>query len=152
MSELKITNNDGNITLDYDQTVCPYHRVIADLVTKHALGNQTSILDLGCGVGNTLLEIQRRDDRFKFTIADVDEQCLEITQQRVDRDCDKIHLESAADVQRIDRQFDVVLLSHVLHYDPQPRRTIAKIFSMLRPDGFLAVSYTHLTLPMTPYV
>lgn len=147
MSELNISTDDRNITLAYDQGICPYHRTIADLVIRHAKAEQTSILDLGCGVGNTILEIQRRDPRFEFTLADVDQRCLDISQQKTNNVRGLIHLGCPADVHGIQGAFDIVLISHVIHYDSDPRATIQKMFSLLQPDGFLVLATPN---PVTP--
>jgi SAM-dependent methyltransferase len=143
---MKIVTSDRNLTIPYDQGVCPYHTILAGLISKYAKPGHARILDVGCGVGNTLVELSKLHPEMKTVIADVDPTCLELTRQKV-KVQKEILLQSPEDLYRLDEEFDIIILSHTLHYDPEPYRAIKKLLSILVPGGYLMIATPN---PITP--
>ncbi len=137
-----------NITISYDQPLCPYHYKIADLVDQFSTDGHESILDVGCGVGNSLAAIEQLNRNFELTIADVDPRCLSATRAKVP--VVRSHqLGSSDDLDQVEGQFDVILLSHVLQYDENPTNTMKQLLNKLRPNGFIVVATPNpLSLPI----
>lgn len=131
--------SQDNITIDYDQRPCPYHTKIAELVCRHASERQHTVLDVGCGPGNTLAEIERLRPGFDFTIADIDPHCLRLAQEKIPVSA-SYRVGSCRDLRQIDERFDVILLSHVLQYDNDPVSTMQRLLGMLRPGGFVVAA------------
>ena len=48
--------------------------------------------------------------------------------------------------------FDLIICNHVLEHIEDDRSAMSEIYRVLKKDGMGTVSYTHLTLPTTPYV
>jgi len=72
----------GNTHLDLELSdTMPYHEVVADLVCKYAKPSDR-IIDLGCGLGHVIAEVQAKNADLKFDIADAYDACLEATAKR----------------------------------------------------------------------
>ena len=134
-----------NVTIDYAQAPRPYHTAIAEIVTSRGPGRAT-ILDVGCGVGNTLVEVDRLGGEFLATAVDIDPECLRRTQARFP-DAQTVLLEDPDAIYGVRAHYDVVLLSHVLQYDHDPARLLRHLLSLLRPDGYLVVAIPNLVTP-----
>jgi len=143
---MDVVSNDKNITIQYTQPVRPYHKLIADLAVKYGTKDDLNILDIGCGVGHTLAFIDKQKPASKFTIVDLDPKCLEITESRVNVK-EKILFESAKDIHNIEGKFDIIVISHTLHYDSDPHLTMKKLLNLLSEEGVIILASPN---PVTP--
>ena len=134
-----------NYTIDYDQRPRPYHVVIADIVSRGP-HSRPSVLDVGAGVGNTLVEIDRRGTSIEAEAADIDPECLR--QILLRRPGTKTTLlDGPENIYDLGGPYDVVLLSHVLQYDHEPVRLLRHLLGMLRSDGYMIVAIPNLVTP-----
>ena len=147
--QLKVVKGGKNVTISYEQPVKPYHSLVARLVGEYSAGmDSVSVLDVGCGTGNTLVEIERVGVDARFTVADVDPNCLEIVQRRL-----KVHRAYVVDNSDVlgglnDERYQFILYSHVLQYEEQPKKVVTNLLGMLAHDGYLVVAISNVaTLP-----
>ena len=70
--------NTKSTHIRYNQRVRPHHQVIAELVSKYSQSG-ASVLDIGCGVGNTVIELEKIKENLQISILDIDKECIEIT-------------------------------------------------------------------------
>ena len=127
-----------NIHIPYDLKLRPYHTVIANLISKYCKNNP-SIIDIGCGVGHTLKEIEKKIPEATLTAVDIDEDCLEITAKRVP--VQKIHIDKIEDIYSLSSEYDVVIMSHSLEHMYNPAETLKNIVrQILKPDGILVLA------------
>lgn len=145
----ELYDKDRNYTLSYDQTVQPYHTVIAELILKYSEGRATQLLEFGCGVGNTLSEIDRIGLGMKYVAVDIDPRCLDITASRVNLE-KKIKFEGLSDLSTLEAgSFDFLVVSHTLQYDPNPTSTMLCLLDKLSVNGILIfVTPNSFTLPI----
>lgn len=133
----------GSVHIIYDQDVRSYHSVIASLVSKF-LSDRSSLLDIGCGVGNLLCEVYKRNPTFELTAADIDNICLEETLKKVA--LSKAIVVSDLDIffNETEDQFDGIIMSHVLEHTLQPINVLHGVMGLLKEGGvlFLAVPNT----------
>jgi SAM-dependent methyltransferase len=111
-------------------------------------GQQPSLVDIGCGAGNTLAFLKEQARLGEVCGIDVSEQCLRKTRERVEG---RTHCGSILDnafLREIDAHFDFALLSAVLHHligrtRRESRRyaelAIANAAELLKPGGYLIV-------------
>ena len=136
-----------NKTISYSQKPTPYHSLIAKKVLENV--SQGKIFDHGCGVGNTLIEIEAlAPKKFEFAISDIDMNCLNIAAESL-KTQKKFLISSDGKLPQISDQFDVVISSHVLHYDREFNKTLEQLIHLVRPGGIFVLAVPNaMTLPL----
>jgi SAM-dependent methyltransferase len=111
--------SDADTVAYFDSHVPDYDpgrlELTAAYIREHA-DAESSLIDLGCGVGNTLAFLAEQTPVKRFTALDVSQNCLDKTSELVE--CTSI-LGSAVDpavAARLRGQFDFGVLSAVLHH------------------------------------
>jgi 2-polyprenyl-3-methyl-5-hydroxy-6-metoxy-1,4-benzoquinol methylase len=130
--------NRPNVHISYEQQVYPWHQEIARLVNKYA-SESASLLDIGCGVGNTLAEIRKLNKSIKLFASDIDDNTLAITLNRVDLE-QSIKINTVEDLFDTELTFDIIVMSHVLEHTYRPLDILKGVIKMLRPNGILILA------------
>ena len=141
-----------NTTIAYDQGVSPYHTLIAETIVHNARIRSLDhphLFDFGCGVGNTIVEIERMvPGKFSFSIYDIDDTCLEQTRRKAPI-AHSHTIDSIGAVWETSSAFDVVVSSHVLHYDFDFWQTISRLQSITKPGGLVVLAVPNaVSLPI----
>jgi SAM-dependent methyltransferase len=117
--------SDADTVAYFDSHVPDYDpgrlELTAEYLRRHATADST-LIDLGCGVGNTLAFLAENTPLKTFTALDVSQNCLDQTADLVK--CTPV-LGSAVDpavAERLRGQFDFAVLSAVLHHLVGPSR------------------------------
>jgi SAM-dependent methyltransferase len=100
-----------------------------------------AVLDLGCGAGDSVDLFRALEPRVRWTGADL-ERSPEVD-QRSRTDADFVSF----DGERLpfpDASFDLVYCKQVLEHVRRPQPLLAEVARVLRPDGWLAGSTSHL--------
>lgn len=111
---------------------------MADLAVKYARGDG-SILDIGCGVGNTLLQVSAKRPDLKLIAADIDVRNLEITARRVPNTT-TVKISTVEDLFRTEDVYPLILMSHVLEHTTRPLDVLHGVVNLLSPDGHLILA------------
>jgi 2-polyprenyl-3-methyl-5-hydroxy-6-metoxy-1,4-benzoquinol methylase len=106
---------------------------VAKLVEKYA-DESARLLAIGCGVGYTLSEIRKRKPSIRLFAADIDDNTLAITNNRVKLE-KAIRINKVEDLFDSELTFDIVIMSHVLEHTYRPLDVVKGIIQMLRPNG-----------------
>ena len=118
------------------------------------------ILDMGCAVGHSTVPYAQGWPEAEVHGIDVAAPMLRYAHARAESLGAKIHYsqQNAEKMDFEDASFDLIV-SHILLHETSEkaiRRVISECHRLLRPGGLMVhaetVSYTHLTLPTTPYV
>jgi 2-polyprenyl-3-methyl-5-hydroxy-6-metoxy-1,4-benzoquinol methylase len=128
-----------NVHIPYDFKIQPYHKIAADLVCQYCENERPAVLDLGCGVGHTLNEISKRMPEAEFTAVDIDDECLDITGQRVKLKS-KIKVTKTEDIYDLPTRYDALIMSHSLEHMYNPVETIQSVMKLLNPGGILVLA------------
>ncbi len=134
----------ANVHIPYDLQPKPYHKVVADLVSEYA-PDAGDILDIGCGVGHTLVEIQRQRPDLHVVASDMDVECLRITADRVALE-ESIHA-TADKLFPGNRLFDCVMASHVLEHTYNPVDFVRGVMGLVRPGGVAVLAVPNPVRP-----
>jgi SAM-dependent methyltransferase len=146
-----VAASDADTVAYFDSHVPDYDpgrlELTAAYLRDHADASST-LIDLGCGVGNTLAFLAEQTPIKTFTALDVSQNCLDQTVALVD--CTPV-LGSAVDpavAERLRGQFDFAVLSAVLHHLVGPTRArsrqnavdaVRNALTMLRDGGTLII-------------
>jgi 2-polyprenyl-3-methyl-5-hydroxy-6-metoxy-1,4-benzoquinol methylase len=101
---------------------------------------QGRLLDVGCATGTFLAEMRRYGD-WQVCGVEPNQWAARYAQERLGLDVFHGHLSEASFP---DGRFDVVTMWDVLEHLHDPRQTLAEIFRILKPDGFLICSVPNL--------
>lgn len=142
-------NKQDNIHINYEITAKVYHRKIANLADKYTPIGGT-VLDIGCGSGHVLVDLQKQRPDLVLDIADAYESALALTRQRVpairyayripDRDFDISAITQ--------RDYDTCIMSHVLEHIPVPLKALQMTMDLLKPDGKLILAVPNPVNPV----
>ncbi len=103
--------------------------------------SDTRLLDVGCGTGQFLVEVLRRNPQLTAVGLDLSMKMLEQGSARFQAFADRMqavrgdseHLPFADD------QFDVITCSHSFHHYPRQSAVVAEMHRVLKPNGKLLV-------------
>jgi SAM-dependent methyltransferase len=132
--------------LDYDEPVLRYHRLVATEVAAAAPPDGT-VVDMGCGPGQTLGQLARLRPDLKLTGVDGDSTCLELARTRASK---ATLLEG--DIQTLDGlrfdDVDIVYSSHALEHLAHPVDALHRWADLLNADGVLIVAVPNSHQPI----
>ena len=137
--------DNTSVHIPYDQKPQPYHRVVADLVSRYCPEGAVT-LDIGVGVGHCLALIQTKRPDVKLVGADIDENCLSITGSRVNLS-QKLLLHDVADLFDGIPKYDCVVMSHSLEHMLEPARVVKEVMKIIRPGGVLVLAVPNPVRP-----
>jgi len=115
-----------------DERTQPSH----DLAARVSLGSPQSIVDIGCGPGNSTRVLRERWPGARITGLDSSPQM--IAKAREDYPAEEWVLADAA-TWRSDERYDVVFSNAALQWIPGHETLVPRLFALLNPGGALAV-------------
>jgi SAM-dependent methyltransferase len=135
----------------FDENIPEYgaarHEFAAEFIREHA-GPGASLVDLGCGVGDTLAYVKEATGIEDVAGLDVSPRCLEQTRERVGCETFQGSIYDPAFAATIERRFDFGVLAAVLHHligrtRKESRRyaelALRNSVELLKPGGHLIV-------------
>ena len=131
------------LAADWDDS--PMRMEIARAVTaaiSHAIPihGDMDVLDYGCGTG--LVALSLADRAGQVVAADSSEGMIGVLREKISRlaisNVQPLCIDLSAE-QRLDRRFDLVYTSMVLHHIPDTESILDHFHALLRPGGYLAV-------------
>jgi len=109
-----------------------------DLVSRLASLNPKTILDLGCGPGNSTKVLKDKFPNAKVIGADNSDEMLAKARELYS-DIEFIHLDASGDFHEVSDKFDIVFSNACIQWIPNHRELLPKLMNLLKPNGTLAV-------------
>lgn len=100
-----------------------------------------SVLDLGCGTGETGIELKEKFGAEVYGVSVSKEECY-VANKVIDI-CYLYNLENGLPSE-LNKQFDIVLLSHVLEHICYPENLLNDIKNVLKPEGRVIVALPNI--------
>ena len=147
--EIETYEAKGNVHLDVStgQNSLPFHEVVGQLAAKYA-GNNGRVLDVGCGMGESLSHALLANPSIQASAADAYPTCLDNARALFELKeallMDESGFEIPTDLPGV---YDVLILSHVLEHTYSPREAIAECMRVLKPGGHLVLAVPNPVRP-----
>ena len=109
-----------------------------DLVNRLEEYAPNSILDLGCGPGNSTKVLKDKFPSAKITGADNSDEMLEKA-RGLYPDTEFISLDANGDLYKINEKFDIVFSNACIQWLPNHKELLPKMMTLLKPNGILAI-------------
>jgi trans-aconitate 2-methyltransferase len=107
-----------------------------DLVARIPLEDPKTIIDIGCGPGNSTQILLKRWPH--SDIVGLDKSVKMIARARADHPGQTWMIGDASTL-AMDRQYDIVFSNAAIHWIPDHHRLISRLFRLVRKDGIFAV-------------
>lgn len=148
MSHVASWEEGGNRHLDLAAPPRPraHHRAVAALALEFGVPG-ARVLDLGCGLGQVSALLQARAPDWQIHAADAYAQCLDATAARVRLAGRHLLAERELELADLPRDFDVVVLSHVLEHMLDPVGALRRVLALVRPGGHLVLAVPNPVRP-----
>lgn len=148
MSQVAAWEEQGNRHVDLAAAPLAkaHHRCLAELAL--AFGPPSArVLDLGCGLGQVCALLAEARPEWELHAADAYAQCLEATASRV-RLAGRHQLdERRFSLEGLPRDFDLVVMSHVLEHMLDPAGALREALTRVRPGGHLILAVPNPVRP-----
>lgn len=102
------------------------------------LTNLDSILDIGCGTGELLFQLQSRIDA-DLVVLDLSSNMLKIARQKLGNNVE-LRQGDAENLPWEAGSFDLICCTLSFHHYPQPKQTVAEMRRVLKPGGTLLLA------------
>lgn len=97
-----------------------------------------SVIDIGCGIGNSTAVLKRKYKDARVIGADNSKDMLESARQN-NSDIEFIELDAEKELSNLNERFDIVFSNACIQWIPDHKRLLGQMFSCLAPRGVLAV-------------
>lgn len=109
-----------------------------DLANAIIKDNVRSVLDVGCGIGNSTAVVKKRFPTALVTGIDSSDDMLESARKNVP-DAEFIKLDAGKETEKITSRFDVVFSNACIQWIPDHKKLIQNFMRLLNDNGILAV-------------
>lgn len=109
-----------------------------DLVSKIQLDSPVSIIDIGCGPGNSSSVLNKRYPSAK--VLGVDNSLDMLNRAKKEHpDIDFKLLDASDDEWKLDAKFDIVFSNACIHWIPEHKKLLSKMMNILNEGGIMAI-------------
>lgn len=124
--------------IQYEKFIKDRTQPAVDLANRLEGLNPVSILDLGCGPGNSTKVLKDKFPKVKVIGADNSDEML-VKAKELYSDIEFITLDANGDFHELSEKFDVVFSNACIQWLPNHRKLLPKLMILLKPNGILAI-------------
>ena len=118
----------------------PTRDYVLNEIKEIALSRNLRLLDLGCGPGELLHELGENCPQLELTGVDYSPRMLQVSQQRNVNNTKHILLD-AADLDKLETRYDIIVCTHSLPYYPDPKEVFRNLSRILNENGRIIVAF-----------
>ena len=122
----------------YEKFIKERTQPAVDLADRIELKNPLSVIDIGCGLGNSTRVLKDKFPNAKVVGADNSDEMLERARELYS-DIEFIKLDANGDLNQVNEKFDVVFSNACIQWLKNHRELLPKLMTLLNPNGILAV-------------
>lgn len=109
-----------------------------DLANRITIENPKSIIDIGCGPGNSTEVLKKRFPNARVIGADLSKDMIK-TAESNHKDIEFIQFDASRDFEKLNEKFDVVFSNACIQWVPDHKKLLPEMMSILNDGGVLAV-------------
>lgn len=109
-----------------------------DLVNSIIVDEVKSIIDIGCGIGNSTAVLRKTFSKAKIVGVDSSEDMLN-TAKKNNPDVEFIKLDAGKELNSISSHFDIVFSNACIQWIPEHRKLLKNLMALLNSNGVLAI-------------
>lgn len=104
---------------------------------KEYIGDNSQILDIGCGTGNFLNKLKKINKNMKLSGIDESEEMIKIAQNKLKEI--SITVANAKDLPFKDNSFNLITIIDAFYYFDNKERVFSECYRILKPNGYLFI-------------
>ncbi|MFA9422407.1 MAG: class I SAM-dependent methyltransferase [Sedimentibacter sp.] len=117
----------------------PTRNYILSTISNMKSRDKVKILDLGCGPGELIEELNNKFDHLSITGIDFSEGMLEVSKRRNPK---ASHIKmDVADLHQLQDKFDVIICTHSLPYYKDPENVMKQLNRLLNNSGIVLIGF-----------
>ena len=124
--------------IQYEKFLKDRTQPAVDLANRLLSVSPESILDLGCGPGNSTKVLKDKFPNAKIIGADNSDEMLAKARELYP-DIEFINLDANGDLHEVNEKFDVVFSNACIQWLPNHKELLPKLLTLLNPNGVLAI-------------
>ena len=117
----------------------PTRNYILSVISESKKNENIKILDLGCGPGELIEELENEFNNIDITGVDFSEKMLEVSKSR-NPDAKHIQMD-VADLYKLNDKFNVIICTHSLPYYKEPEKVMSELKRLLKDDGRIYIGF-----------
>lgn len=109
------------------------------LLKMNLQGDKLKILDLGCGPGQLIEELYKKNNDLHITGIDFSEKMLDISKEKNPK---AIHIKmNVEDLNKIDDKYNIIFCTHSLPYYKNPKKVMRDLDNLLLDNGRIYLGF-----------
>ena len=117
----------------------PTRDEISDLIEKDLKTRNLKVIDIGCGPGELLKQLQSKSNKLDLTGVDFSEEMIK--QSQLKNTQAKHYILDVNDLDTIDKSYDILTCTHSLPYYKNLAEILDKFYNKLNPDGTIYLAF-----------
>lgn len=117
----------------------PTRAYILSVISENFKNENIKILDLGCGPGELIEELNNKLNKFDITGVDFSEKMLEVSKKR-NPNAKHIQMD-VAELNKLNDKFNIIICTHSLPYYKEPEKVMIELNRLLKDDGKIYIGF-----------
>lgn len=117
----------------------PTRAYILSVISENENDENIKILDLGCGPGELIEELNNKFNNLDITGVDFSEKMLEVSKKR-NPNAKHIQMD-VADLYKLNDKYNIIICTHSLPYYKEPEKVMVELNRLLKDEGKIYIGF-----------